>query len=160
MLVISNPKKAYTYAFLSTAIAVLGAAVGYAIGHYAWLSSSSEPTAIANFFFTYVPGFNAEAYTHIQGLYQQWGFLIIFTAGFAPVPFELITITSGVFNINFVLFLIGAAIGRGIRYFVIAFFIVRYGRKFVLFVKKYTKPIIWGVSATAIVAIIIVKMFL
>ena len=119
-LALADTKNSFKFALISTIGAVSGAMFGYAIGHFAWIGQNGEYTSFAYFFFNNVPGFSVEAYKNIQDLYTQWGILIIFTAGFTPMPFELFTITSGVFNVNFFVFIIGAIIGRGARYFLLA----------------------------------------
>ncbi len=48
-------------------------------------------------------------------------------AGFTPVPFKLLTITSGFVNFNFIYFLITALLTRGLRFFIISFLIGNFG---------------------------------
>ena len=48
-------------------------------------------------------------------------------AGFTPVPFKLLTITSGFVQFNIIYFIIVSAITRGSRFFIIAFLISNFG---------------------------------
>ena len=48
-------------------------------------------------------------------------------AGFTPVPFKLLTITSGFVGFNLLYFVIVAAITRGSRFFLISFLIGNFG---------------------------------
>ena len=48
-------------------------------------------------------------------------------AGFSPIPFKLLTITSGFVNFNLLYFIIVSLITRGLRFFLIAFLIGNFG---------------------------------
>ena len=48
-------------------------------------------------------------------------------AGFSPVPFKLLTITSGFVHFNFLYFVIVSFLTRGLRFFIIAFLIGNFG---------------------------------
>ena len=87
--------KAFRYALICTAGSVLGALAGYAIGHFLWLTPSGEFTAVADFFFRIIPGFTHTEYDKISEVYNQYNFWVVFTAGFTPIPYKLITITGG-----------------------------------------------------------------
>jgi membrane protein YqaA with SNARE-associated domain len=156
-LALADTRNAYKYALISTIGAVSGAMLGYAIGHFAWLGQNGDYTSFAHFFFNNVPGFSVEAYKNIKDLFSDWGILIIFTAGFTPMPFELFTITSGVFNINFFVFLMGATIGRGARYYLLAFLIWKYGEKVKHFIERYFNMLAFGITTVVIGVFVIIK---
>ena len=158
-LALANTKKSFQFSFISTTGAVSGAMLGYSIGHFAWIGQNSEFTSIAHFFFNNIPAFTIEAYNNMQALYHEWDFVIIFTAGLAPMPFELITITSGVFNINFFLFIIIAAVGRGARYFLLGFLIWKYGEKIKHFIEKYFNMLAFGLTASVVSVLVIIRLF-
>lgn len=159
-LALANTKKSFQFSLISTVGAVSGAILGYTIGHYSWIGQNGEFTSIAHFFFNNIPAFSIEAYNSMQALYREWDFIIIFTAGFTPMPFELITITSGVFNINFFLFILSAAIGRGARYFLLGFLIWRYGEKIKNFIDKYFNMLAFGLTASVVSVLIVVKLII
>ena len=129
--------RSFRYALICTAGSILGAMAGYAIGFFLWQTPSGEFTAIADFFFRVIPGFSPEEYHKISVLYDQYDFWIVFTAGFTPLPYKLITITSGVFDINFLMFLFASIISRGLRFFLFAWLIWRYGAPIKSFIEKY-----------------------
>lgn len=136
-LALGATAKAFKYAFICTLGSVSGAFVGYTIGYYAWLTSSGEFTTFANFFFAHVPGFTVELYERIRILFVKWDFWVIFTAGFTPIPYKVFTITSGVFDINFLMFTLASVISRGTRFFLIAWLIWKYGPSIKFFIDKY-----------------------
>ena len=136
-LVLGASKKAFKYAATCTIASVTGALLGYTIGHFLWWTPSNEFTGIANFFFSNIPGFSIDAFYNIQVMYKEYDFWIIFTAGFTPIPYKLITISSGAFNINVPMFIIASVISRGARFFLVAFLIWKFGPQIKSFIDKY-----------------------
>jgi membrane protein YqaA with SNARE-associated domain len=136
-LVLGSTKKAFRFATVCLMGSVAGALLGYVIGHFLWWTPSNEFTGIANFFFNNIPGFTPEEFFKIQDLYIKYDFWIIFTAGFTPLPYKVITISSGAFNINIVMFIIASIISRGARFFLVAALIWKYGPQIKSFIDKY-----------------------
>ncbi|MBO5686491.1 MAG: DedA family protein, partial [Alistipes sp.] len=108
---------------------------GYAIGYFAWQTGPGEYTALAHFFFNHV--FSVEAFESVGALYDRYNFWIVFTAGFTPLPYKIFTITGGLFHINFAMFLIASLVSRGLRFFLIAWLIWRFGAPIKSFIDKY-----------------------
>ena len=96
-----------------------------------------EYSYIANMFFEYVPGITIDGFNRIQTIYDQWNFWIVFTAGFTPIPFKLITISAGTFNINFLMFVVASIISRSARFFIVATLIKVFGDPIKEFIEKY-----------------------
>ncbi len=136
-LVLGATAKAFRFALVSTIASVLGALLGYAIGHFLWWTPSNEFTSIAMFFFNKVPGFTESVFYNVQKMYEQYDFWIIFTAGFTPIPYKVITISSGAFNINMLMFIVASTISRGARFFLVSFLIWKYGPQIKTFIDKY-----------------------
>lgn len=130
-------KKSFYFAGICTLASVLGALLGYSIGHFVWWNSLNEFSDVANFFFANIPGFTQEIFFKVKELYDEWNFWIIFTAGFTPIPYKVFTITGGAFNVNLVLFIIASIIGRAGRFFLVAFLIWKYGEQIKGFIDKY-----------------------
>ncbi|NTW25851.1 MAG: DedA family protein [Lentimicrobium sp.] len=136
-MAIANTSRSFLYAFTGTIGAVTGAVAGYFIGNLLWIADDGSFTGIAGFFFSNIPGFSIEAYESIQAMFVKWGVLIVLIAGFSPMPFELATITSGVFGVNFILFVIAALIARGARYFLLVWLIWKFGSKAKEIIRSY-----------------------
>ena len=134
-LCLGAAKRSFRFAAICTAGSILGAVVGYAIGYLAWQTPSGEYTALANFFFNHV--FSVEAFESVGALYDKYNFWIVFTAGFTPLPYKIFTITGGLFHINFVMFIIASIISRGLRFFLIAGLIWKFGTPIKSFIDKY-----------------------
>jgi membrane protein YqaA with SNARE-associated domain len=136
-LVLGANKKAFRFAAICLIGSVTGAFAGYFIGHFLWWTPANEFTGIANFFFNNIPGFTTESFYEIQKLYKEYDFWIIFTAGFTPLPYKVITISSGAFNINLILFIVASIISRGARFFLVAGLIWKFGPHIKSFIDKY-----------------------
>jgi membrane protein YqaA with SNARE-associated domain len=136
-LVLGSQKKAFKFAAICTVASVAGALFGYAIGHFLWWTPTNEFTGIATFFFNNIPSFTPEAFFKIQNMYEQYDFWIIFTAGFTPIPYKIITISSGAFNINIIMFILASVISRGARFFLVAYLIWKFGPQIKTFIDKY-----------------------
>ena len=70
-----------------------------------------------------------------SGAYSLW-LGTLFLAGFTPLPFKIFTITSGIINFNIFTFFIICLISRGLRFFIVAYFSVKFGKPFVSFLEK------------------------
>ena len=134
-LVLSVRSNAFKYALICSSASIIGGLLGYLIGYELWYSGDSF-SAIANFFFTYIPGFTIESFTTVRNWYDAYSFWIVFTAGFTPVPYKVITITAGVAKINLTLFFIASIISRTLRFFLVASLIWRFGPPIREFIDK------------------------
>ncbi len=136
-LVLGSRDKAFRFALICTVASVFGAAAGFGLGHYLWWDSTDNFSALANFFFANVPGFTKELFFNVRALYNEWNFWIIFTAGFTPIPYKVFTISGGAFDINFLLFIIASVAGRGLRFFLVAGLIWKFGEQIRTFIDRY-----------------------
>ena len=114
---------------------IIGGILAYMLGHFAWYTSAGEPTAFAQFFYDHI--FSEATFTKVSDMYAEWDFVAVFTAGFTPLPFKIFTIAAGMCKINFVMFVIAAAIARAMRFFLIAWLIWKYGAPIKNFIDKY-----------------------
>ena len=129
-LCIGEPKRALRFAAYCSAASVLGGAAGYWIGATVW-------HLVGRFFFQYVPSFTPEAFEHVRSLYESYNFWVVFTAGFTPIPYKLITIGAGVFEINFLIFMVASLVSRSARFFLVAALIRRFGPSIKDFIDSY-----------------------
>lgn len=127
--------KSFRFATICLIGSVIGAALGYGIGHFLWITPDGDPTALASLFYEYV--FSIESFNNVGSLYDRFNFWIVFTAGFTPLPFKLFTIAGGMFDINFMMFIIASIVARGMRFFLIAGLIWKFGAPIKVFIDKY-----------------------
>jgi membrane protein YqaA with SNARE-associated domain len=129
-LCIALPSRAWRFALLASAGSVLGGLIGYGIGWGAW-------SFVDTFFFDYIPGFTPAVFERVQGLFAEYDFWVVFTAGFTPIPYKVITIGSGVFNINLLVFSVASLVSRSLRFFLVAWLLHRYGSGMRDFIDRY-----------------------
>ncbi len=130
-LVLGNRKKWLHFAFICSLASIVGGVAGYFIGLYVW------EAGVNTFFYNYMPGFTEDKFQQVSDAYDKWNFAVVFTAGFTPLPFKLITITAGVFKINFAIFVIAATVSRSARFFLVAGLMRAFGAKITPFIDKY-----------------------
>lgn len=134
-LCLGATKRSFRFATICLVGSVLGAALGYTIGYFLWTTPSGEATALANLFYEYI--FSVDSFNNVGALYDKFNFWIVFTAGFTPLPFKLFTIAGGMFHINFLMFIIASIVSRGMRFFLIAWLIWKFGAPIKSFIDKY-----------------------
>ncbi len=127
-LCLGMPRKSFRYSTICLAGTLTGAAIAYAAGMWGW-------EAIDHWF---IPGiFSQEAFDSVGAIYDQWNFWAVFTAGFTPIPYKIFTIAAGVFGIDFGMFMLASAVGRGMRFFLIGWLIWKFGAPIKSFIDKY-----------------------
>lgn len=134
-LCIGATTKSFRFGTICLVGSIVGAIVGYFIGFFLWQNAAGEYTALAQFFFDHV--FSVESFQSVGALYEKYNFWIVFTAGFTPLPYKLFTISGGLFHINFVMFLVASIISRGLRFYLIAALIWKFGAPIKQFIDKY-----------------------
>jgi membrane protein YqaA with SNARE-associated domain len=115
---LARPEKAWTYAALCTVTSVAGGVLGYAIG--ALLFDTVGHWLIS----LYGYGDKVEGFRESVA---KWGALIILVKGFTPIPYKIVTITLGIAGYNVWLFIALSILTRGMRFFLIALLLNRYG---------------------------------
>ena len=115
---LARPQRAWVYAAICTATSVLGGLLGYAIG--ALLFDSVGHWLIE----VYGLGGKVDAF---RASYAEWGAVIILLKGLTPIPYKLVTITSGFAGYNIWMFTLFSVITRGARFFLAAVVLNRFG---------------------------------
>ena len=134
-LCVGATSRSFRFGAICLVGSILGAVIGYFIGFFLWQNAAGEYTALANLFFEHV--FSVESFQSVGALYEKYNFWIVFTAGFTPLPYKLFTISGGLFHINFVMFLLASIVSRGLRFFLIAALIWKFGAPIKRFIDKY-----------------------
>ena len=128
-LTLAAPKKAFKFALFCTIGSVIGGVVGWLLGYFIGPS-------IENVLFN-IPWFTNEKFNAVKSAYNENGMLIIFLGAFTPLPYKIITITSGMAGINVIGFVLMSLIGRGIRFFIVAYLTKIFGMPALLFLQKH-----------------------
>jgi len=136
-LALGARSKAIRFALVCSVASIVGGIAGYGIGYFAWWSGKGIFSSLALFFFDHVPGFSVDIFQKIQSQYELNNILIVFTAGFTPIPYKIITITAGAFNINFPMFLLASSVSRTARFFLVSLLIWKFGEPITDFIDRY-----------------------
>jgi len=123
-------KRSWRFAFYASAASLIGGVIGYLIGYGIWESVDS-------FFFKYIPGFTESLFQKVMMNYRNYGFWYVFSAGFTPIPYKVFTIASGVFKLNFFVFLTASAFSRSLRFFLVAALFRKFGPGIKSFIDRY-----------------------
>ena len=145
-MVISKQKEFIRIALIATIFSVLGALFGYYIGY------SLNETAIKIFEFygyEYSDKFK-ENFTTGEGFFAWLGILV--TAGFTPLPFKLLTISSGIIHFNLISFIFICIVTRGLRFFLVSYLTYRFGQKIGPFLDRHGTK--WSIIISAIIIFI------
>ena len=117
---LARPERAWYYATVCTVTSVAGGVLGYVIG--AALYDSVGQWLIQ----LYGYGAKVEAF---REAYRQYGAWIIVLKGLTPIPYKIVTITSGLAAYPIVPFILLSFVARGMRFYLVAFLIYRYGER-------------------------------
>jgi len=158
-LVLLNIKKTYKYALVAVLGTLAGAIAGYFIGHFVWLNGDGEFTRLAQFFFNNIPGFTEAGYDKIHLLYAKWDFWILFVAAALPLPYKIFSISSGVFDVNLIIFSIATLISQGIKFYLLGLLTIKLGPEVKKLFEYNWKPVLLIVTAGVAIGIVLIKVF-
>jgi len=117
-MILAAPRRAFLIATVATVASVLGGAFGYWIGA-TFYDSIGRP--VLEFY-----GKDAHAASFFERL-NAWGAWVVLVAGVTPFPYKVITILSGMSNLSFTVFIFASLLARGLRFFIVAALLWRFG---------------------------------
>ena len=144
-MVMAQREKAWRFATITTIASVLGGIVGYGLG-YLMFDPWIQPL-ITEF------GYQAR-FDKAMLWFSEWGVWVVFIAGFSPIPYKLFTVSAGFLNMAFLPFLIASAVGRGMRFFMVAGIIRWGGAAMEKKLKQWVDVLGWLVVIAIVVAFI------
>ncbi len=126
-MIIAAPHRAFLIAGIALVSSVLGGALGYMIG---WGAFETIGRPVLEFY-------GKDAYfEEFSTTYNEWGAWAVLIAGVTPFPYKVITILSGVTQLNFVVFMVASIIARGFRFFIVAGLLWKFGPPIRDFIEK------------------------
>ena len=145
--VISKPSKTFWISSLTLFFSVTGGFVGWFIGYV--LGSGLEV------FIQSYPFLDIKKINDFNNMFQTWGIVIVFIGAFTPIPYKVIAISAGATGIMLPVFIIGSILGRGLRFYLIAYLAFFFGESAINFINKNL-----ALSSVIITIIIIALCFL
>ena len=117
-MMLSEQAKVFRIVFFSILGSIIGGLTAYYLG---LLFFDSLVLPIINFY-NY-----SESFLYFKNQINEYGFIYVFIGGFTPLPFKIITLSSGALNIPILNFLLAAILSRSIRFYMIGFLTYKYG---------------------------------
>jgi len=117
-MIIARPNKAFLIAAVAMVASVLGGMLGYFIG---WGLFESVGQPVLEFYG------KTDRFDDFATRYNEWGAWAVLMAGVTPFPYKVITILSGSTGLSLPVFIISSIIARGLRFFIIAALLWRFG---------------------------------
>lgn len=143
---VAKPDNAMRFASITLIASVVGGMTGYLIG--AFLFDQVQP-------FIFEWGYQ-ERFDTVMRWFELWGFWAVLIAGFSPVPYKIFTISAGVLSLAIIPFLLASIIGRGARFFLLAWCLAKFGPAIESKLVKYIERIGWAI---VIILIIIITIY-
>ncbi|MDJ0779283.1 MAG: YqaA family protein [Gammaproteobacteria bacterium] len=142
---VAQPTRAMWFAGLTLVFSVLGGLVGYLIGLF--LFDFAQP---------YISEWGYQAvFERATELFATWGFWAVLVAGFSPVPYKIFTIAAGVLHLALIPFVLASIIGRGLRFYLVAWSLARFGPAIEARLMRYIEIIGWAIVVLLLLAIAI-----
>ncbi|RAP42834.1 cytochrome B [Rhodovulum viride] len=127
-MILARPSRAFAIAAVALAGSVLGGLAGYGIG-WAFFEQIGRPV---------LEFYGKQAYFDEFGArYNDYGAWAVLIAGVTPFPYKVITILSGSTGLNLWVFMAASVIARGIRFFLVAALLWKFGAPVRRFIEKY-----------------------
>tara|TARA_B110000263_G_scaffold81056_2_gene70888 strand:+ start:1521 stop:2099 length:579 start_codon:yes stop_codon:yes gene_type:complete len=127
-MTLSRPLKWIRLALIATFFSVLGGIFGYFIGVFLWDTIGQ----------TIIEFYHLEnQFDLFKKNYNEKGAIIVFIAGFTPIPYKLITISSGGMHLDLITFILASLTSRGARFFILTGIIRIFGKAAKKLIDKY-----------------------
>jgi membrane protein YqaA with SNARE-associated domain len=126
-MIVARPSRAFLIAAVALAASVAGGVFGYVIGAFLF-DAVGRP--VLDFYGA------ATEFDVFARRYNDWGAWAVLIGGVTPFPYKIITILSGSTGLNFWVFLISSVIARGLRFFILAGLLWRFGEPIRDFIEK------------------------
>ena len=119
-MIIANRNKTIFLISITILFSVLGGIIGYIIGFYFWESIAPKMNII-------YPAFQ-EGFLNFKNKFSELSWLLIIIGGFTPFPFKIITISSGILQLDIFLFIGCSIISRSARFILVGYMFFKYGK--------------------------------
>ncbi|MFC4700538.1 YqaA family protein [Glaciecola siphonariae] len=147
-MVLSQTDKAWRLALITTVASVVGGVFGYLLGYFAFESWLSPLIVDLGY---------AQKLALAESWFAQYGVWVVFIAGFSPIPYKIFTVSAGALSMAFFPFLIASAVGRGLRFYLVAAFMKYGGPPMEAKLKDYIEYLGWAVVVLGIVAYLLMR---
>jgi len=145
-LSLERPKRSFWYAFVDTTASVLGAVAGYWIGYALWNSVGVRIIGPIS--------------PDVEKMLRENAFGVTILYSFIPLPFKLITLSSGFFHLSLVTLLVASTLGRSARFFALGVLCYVYGPRAKGFIERHFNGVCLAVGVLIAAALVVLKVVL
>ncbi|MBL4744345.1 MAG: DedA family protein [Cycloclasticus sp.] len=146
---LAKPSNSFHFAMLTTLGSVFGGMFGYFIG---WYSFDLVEPLIETFHYT-------DKIELVKTWFADWGFWAILIAGFSPIPYKLFTIAAGMLGMMFIPFVLASIVGRGARFYLVAFLVSLGGENLRNKLNDYVEMIGWVTTIVIVLGLLVYKFY-
>jgi len=126
-MILAERAKAWYFALVATLGSVLGGVFGYLIGYFLFDAIGQPMLELYGY---------ADKFEKFASQYNEYGAWIVFFFGVTPFPYKVITIASGTTGLNIAVFMLASVLSRGLRFFIVAALLYRFGPPIRDFIEK------------------------
>jgi len=144
-MALARPDRVWSYALIMTLTSVVGGLAGYAIGALLYES-------LGQWLFR-LYGLTESAET-FRAAYAHYGHWVILLKGLTPIPYKLVTITSGFAGYDLFWFVVLSLITRGVRFFALAAVLGRFGVPIKAAIDRHFSLVVTGAVAVIILGFV------
>lgn len=142
-MTLAQPQRWARFALICTVASLIGGLLGYALGSY-----------LLDALWPWIERLGwAGTFMRVQSLFAEYGFWIVFVAGFTPIPYKVFTLASGATGIGLLPFVVGSFVGRGARFFLVAGLIAWGGERLEQGLHRYIEWLGWVIALALLVLV-------
>ena len=145
-----KPKQWKRIALVCTGASVAGGLLGYLIGYQFFDMIAAK---LIDFYDA------QKQFDLVSDFYNRYDFFAVFAAGLTPIPYKVFTIAAGLFKMNLITFTFASVVGRGLRFFLEAWLVFKFGEKAVAFMEKHWAWTTIAISILLLAGILIWRVF-
>lgn len=146
-MVTARPHKWLRLATITTLASVAGGMLGYLIGMIAIVAVMPIIVQV---------GYE-DAYKAAVEWFATYGAFAVIVAGFTPIPYKIFTIAGGAAGMFLPFFIIGSFIGRGGRFYLVAFLMNQFGKRYKDKIEKYIDVLGFAFIALLVLGFFVIK---
>jgi membrane protein YqaA with SNARE-associated domain len=147
-MILAQPRRAWLIAAVCTIASVTGGYVGYAIGYFLF---DAIGLPVLEFYHM------MDKYEAFKAAFAEWGAWIIVIKGLTPIPFKLVTIASGAAQFNLVTFTMASIVSRGLRFFLLAALLWRFGEPIRDFIERRLMLVTSMIAAARVGGLVVLR---
>jgi len=141
LMCLARPERALRYGIVCTIASVAGGLLGYAIGHFLFETVGASLLAALGL---------TESFPKAACYLRDYGAEIILVKGATPIPFKLITITSGFIGLSLFTFLWASIVSRAMQFVLVGALFWKFGAPIKVYLERYLG---WITAAFAVLLV-------